>query len=830
MGLFDMNFTHDYKKVLFYLSILIITVLYILIFLNTLYMKLFLWKNSQLKHKHTKDKAIIEQGSTIIPMQEVFDYKLYLNSYESKYSENKCLSSKYNDIILTTNYNLYLKRLILITFYTCFILYITFIFITFCINFELKLPPFSQYIAEIFPHKEKNNIFIFIFILILIPFIFIFTNNNLKNNYKLSNNDVNNNFENYMYMQIRELISDEKKNTQPSADRRILTWPPASAPPAPRRSAPDPDSKCFTDLKKFFENINKNNIQNYVDFNSKTLTSFARETFAKYDHNPKVYTICKKYIILCYELSKINKYTNVDVVKNMRDFLYLCEKAYDENNSMGYKFDDTNVKLNIDDNTIIEKLFDEIKKKYNVDIIIGTNNEELFTYFNDNKKKSIDNTKFDELIAEVNNITDPVSSSNYKTLICNIDNYFKYSLDVDPPEKKLEAEEIAAHIYDLDQNKKILFFNTTTFFKGEDTDDEFTKFKTYENDKNGKLLDILNSELGECYILSYEYKNNDFNDIDSFQCIFYKNISFVFNKNFDFFISKIFTGNFIYDNDLKTSNNNDYNFNNIFFISMLTKNLFNKNPADDDDGSYYFHLKKCVKNYYIKKLADNYGNFDLYIITYGIVFGIFTIIFSYITLHFYYKDFIYDINNYLLNTKINKGRDYIINLYTSFALSIFSSRDYVPSFMLIITFIIFIILLFILPYPYNIIAIFIMYILPYLIVRFHISSSIITATIILIILIATLTKFINFQKNYAISDNTLSDIISKIVIFTLLTVAIVILMYVYLNFDIGSIYKIMRGDYSSFHSFMYVFILFFIAIMSLAFFIVNILFYGNYLF
>jgi len=781
IGMFNndgMKFTHDFNKVIFYIFMLVITVSYILIFLNTLYMKLFLWKNSQIKNH--------EAGDIIIPMQEVYDYKLYLNSYRSGYrenNENKCLKANYNnDIVLTTNYNLYLNGLIFKTFFTFIFLYIIIILIIFCMKYRLELPNIADRFVEIYP--DKTSIKWLTFALIFIPFIYLyaFTQDNLHKEYNLEFKDDPEDFENYLYAEIRELIINY--------------------------------NLCFNDLKNFFENVNKNNIENYVNDNELLLS--AKDTFEKY--NQRARNICKDYIILCNKLSKINKYTNVDVVKNMRDFLYLCENAYNENNSTGYKIDDKNVSLNYEDDTNKNSLFEEIKDNYDVQIIIGTNYKELFDFF-DNNKKSIDITKFDELINKVKNITDTNTTLMYK------DNDFKYSITQNT-EEKLESDEIITKIYDLyspdNTIKKILFFDTTNI--------KFTEFVDASLDS--KLSEeILTNKLERCYILSYKakYDKDDKTIMDTVECIFYKDIPFAFEKNLGF-MGKIFTGKLIEKNDLSTTDNNDYNNNNILFISMLTKNLFNKNYIDNHkDGKYYRQLQDKVKNYYYEKLDRNYKNFRDYIIINGIVFGSFAIIVAYIILQIYYKqtnnkDLTYDINKYLLNTKINKGHDYIINLYASIALSLTDGGKSAPSLYLFIAFFTFIILLFALPYPSNFIALIMIYILPYLIIRYYISTSVITSAIMLIIFITTLIyliDFLNYAKN-SNNDNTINDIIGKIVTFTVLIVVIVILIYMYLRTDLTSIYNYFDDiKYGS----IYRYILLFIAIiLPLGYFVVSILF------
>lgn len=786
IGMFNndgMKFTHDFNKVIFYIFMLVITVSYILIFLNTLYMKLFLWKNSQIKNH--------EAGDIIIPMQEVYDYKLYLNSYRSGYrenNENKCLKANYNnDIVLTTNYNLYLNGLIFKTFFTCIFLYIIIIFIIFCMKYKLEFPNIADKFVEIYP--DKTSIKWLTFALIFIPFIYLyaFTQHNLHKEYNLEFKDNPEDFENYLYGEIRELII--KNNL------------------------------CFNDLKKFFENVNKNNIENYVNANNDELLLSAKDTFEKCNQRPQ--DICKDYIILCNKLSKINKYTNVDVVKNMRDFLYLCEKAYDKNNSTGYKIDDKNVSLNYEDTTTKKSLFEDIKDNYDVKIIIGTNYKELFEFFNDNKK-SIDNTKFDELINKVKNITTDINNT---FLMYTENNDFKYSIDQNT-EEKLTSDEIINKIYGLYSAdytpKKFLFFDTTNI--------KFTEF--VDTEPENKLPEkILTNKLERCYILSYKakYDNNDIAIMDTVQCIFYKDIPFAFEKNFGF-MGKIFTGNLIEDNDLSTTDNNDYNNNNILFISMLTKNLFNKNYIEDTkDGKYYCELQDKVKNHYYEKLDRNYKNFRDYIIMNGIVFGSFAIIVAYIILQIYYKqtnnkDLTYDINKYLLNTKINKGHDYIINLYASIALSLLDGGKNAPSLYLFIAFFTFIILLFALPYPSNFIALIMIYILPYLIIRYYISTSVITSAIMLIIFITTLIyliDFLNYAKN-SNNENTINNIIGKIVTFTVLIVVIVILIYMYLKTDLTSIYTYPHDNK---YSFIYRYILLFIAIiLPLGYFVVSILF------
>lgn len=696
-----MKFTHDFNKVIFYIFMLVITVSYILIFLNTLYMKLFLWKNSQIKNH--------EAGDIIIPMQEVYDYKLYLNSYRSGYrenNENKCLKANYNnDIVLTTNYNLYLNGLIFKTFFTCIFLYIIIIFIIFCMKYKLEFPNIVDKFVEIYP--DKTSIKWLTFALIFIPFIYLyaFTQHNLHKEYNLEFKDNPEDFENYLYGEIRKLIIY--------------------------------DNSCFIDLKNFFENVNKNNIENYVNDNNDELLLSAKDTFEKY--NQRAQDICKDYIILCNKLSKINKYTNVDVVKNMRDFLYLCENAYDENNSTGYKIDYKNfVLLNYDDTPTKNSLFEEIKDNYDVQIIIGTNYKELFDFFYNNKK-SIDKTKFDELIYKIKTNTNDI-------LMYTENNDFKYSKPQKNTEEKLTPDEIITKIYDLyspdNTIKKILFFDTTNI--------NFLDFVYISLDS--KLSEkILKDKLEQCYILSYKakYDKDDKTIMDTVECIFYKDIPFAFEKNLGF-MGKIFTGKLIEENDLSTTDNNDYNNNNILFISMLTKNLFNKEYIENTkDGTYYNELQDKVKNYYYEKLDRNYKNFRDYIIINGIVFGSFAIIVAYIILQIYYKqtnnkDLTYDINKYLLNTKINKGHDYIINLYASIALTLLDGNKSAPSLYLFIAFFTFIILLFALPYPLNFIALIMIYILPYLIIRYYISTSVITSAIMLIIFITTLIYSIDF--------------------------------------------------------------------------------------
>ena len=181
---------------------------------------------------------------------------------------------------------------------------------------------------------------------------------------------------------------------------------------------------------------------------------------------------------------------------------------------------------------------------------------------------------------------------------------------------------------------------------------------------------------------------------------------------------------------------------------MLTKNLFNKTHKGDinKDGEYYVELQNKV-SYYYDELNKNYKYFNGYIIANGIIFGIFTIIVAYIVLNIYYKknninDLTYDINKFLLNTKINKGHDYIINLYASLALSLIQGGSSLPSLYLFAAIFIFIILLFALPYPSNFIALFLIYILPYLVITYFISTPVIISVVMFIIFITTLIYFI----------------------------------------------------------------------------------------
>lgn len=821
MVLGTMKFTHDFNKVLFYIFMLVITVSYILIFLNTLYMKLFLWKNRQIKENEKNNVA-----GTIIPMQEVYDYKLYLNSYESGYNEfneDNCLKANYNnDIVLTMNYNLYLNGLIFKTFFTYILLYIAIAIIISLMKWKLYLPHWTDYIRELFPTKAEYVSVMPIFLLILFPFIYLysFTNENLHNKYKLKFKDNPENFENYLYGEIRELIDDKFANNR----------------------------ECFFELKKFFENVNKNNIENYVE--NLELKTAAKNIFENEKYNIRAQVICKNYIIFCYKLSEINKYTNVDVVKNMRDFLYSCEEAYKENNSTGYKIESiSKIKLDFGDNNSIETIFNNIKEKNdtkNVDIIIGTNNEALFKFLDENED-NLDVTKYDELINDVEvSCTNKLNSSvkikktngdpaeytkNDVTIFINLkDSKFKYlplaNVDETTEEsdgfyvktfiptsesgKMLEnPDDVTKEIYNLysDSSKKILIFNTANFFKDEKIEN-FKKFINKDVTTPTDLSTMINSTLEDCYILSYkanhDKNNNNPTIIDNVKCIFYKDAPFAFEKNLSF-MGKIFTGKLISDNDLGTTENNEYHNNNIFFISMLTKNLFNEEYKDITDeevtieegknGKYYVQLQKRVANHYYKKLNDNYVLFRNYIISNGIIFGTFTIVVAYIVLNIYYKktninDLIYDINKFLLNTKINKGHDYIINLYASLALSLIQGGRSLPSLYLFAAIFIFIILLFALPYPSNFVALFMIYILPYLVIIYSISTPVITSVVMFIIFITTLIYLIEFL-NYAKNSNyaTISEIISKIGVFTALIVIIVILIYMYLNTDIRSIEK-----------------------------------------
>ena len=815
-----MKFTHDYNKVLFYIFMLVITVSYILIFLNTLYMKLFLWKSSELNTKKAKQsegkdtgKMQIEPNGSIIPMQDVFDYKLYLNSYESnyEYNENKCLKSQYNnDIVLTTNYNLYLNGLIFKTFFTYILLTIIIIFILYFSGQKNDIN-ITKYIDEIIKNHEESineGMVRLILLLIIFPFIFLYsyTSINLNNKYNLKFEDNSEDFENYMYGEIRELIIYENNNIE---------------------------NKCFTELKNFFENINKNNIENYVDINKTDLSSFAKNTFQKYS-NLRVYGICKDYIILCDKLCEINKYTNVDVVKNMKDFLYLCEETYGNNNSSGYEIEEIDDIKYVDSYVdvggyTIQDFFSEIKEKYNVDIIIGISNEALFEFFNDNKK-SIDNDKYNELIGHVNTI------SQYYNIICNNNNdVYIYILK---PINYSYNSDIIDLIYNLNSkeftNKKILFFNSSNFInyiKG--LIHYHIKGETYTNNNEIQLDKKLN--LDDCYILSYKSVNDNssgYNDMDTVRCIFYKDFIFAFEKNLSF-IWKIFTGNLIEDYDLKSSKNNDYKLNNIFFISMLTKNFFNTNYTLQDTSptnKYYHELRIRVTNYYYKELSRNYNKFRDYITINGIVFGSFAIIVAYIILQIYYKqtnnkDLIYDINKYLLNTKINKGHDYIINLYASIALLIFTSNT-IPSYYLFAAIFVFIVLLFALPYPSNFIALFILYILPYLILRYYISTSLITSLIIIIIFILTSTYLIEFL-NYTQSENTISDIISKIITFTIFILIIVIFILIYFYIDLKDILNIDENDNNNKNSFKIPFLILTFVILPITYFVLTILFSIN---
>ena len=94
----------------------------------------------------------------------------------------------------------------------------------------------------------------------------------------------------------------------------------------------------------------------------------------------------------------------------------------------------------------------------------------------------------------------------------------------------------------------------------------------------------------------------------------------------------------------------------------------------------------------------------------------------------------------------------------------------------------------------------------------------------LIIFITTLIyliDFLNYAKN-SNNDNTINDIIGKIVTFTVLIVVIVILIYMYLRTDLTSIYNYFDDiKYGS----IYRYILLFIAIiLPLGYFVVSILF------
>lgn len=790
-----MKFTHDFNKVLFYIFMLVITVSYILIFLNTLYMKLFLWKNRQIKENEENDVA-----GTIIPMQEVYDYKLYLNSYESGYNEfndDNCLKANYNnDIVLTMNYNLYLNGLIFKTFFTYILLYIAFAIIITLMKWKFIAPNLSNFINELIP-KQENTSAIIIFILILFPFIYLysFTNENLHNKYKLKFKDNPENFENYLYGEIRELIDDKFANNR----------------------------ECFFELKKFFENVNKNNIENYVE--NLELKTAAKNIFENEKYNIRAQVICKNYIIFCYKLSEINKYTNVDVVKNMRDFLYLCEEAYKENNSSGYKIESiSKIELDFGENNNIKTIFNKIKEENdtkNVDIIIGTNNEALFKFLDENED-NLDVTKYDELINKVvKSCTNNIQIENvekYLTMFIKLnDDTFKYlplandddktTIPTSDSGKILDnPDDVTKEIYNLysESSKKILIFNTANFFKDEKIEN-FKKFINKDVTTSTDLSTMINSKLEDCYILSYKAnhdKKNNGTIIDNVKCIFYNDAPFAFEKNLGF-MGKIFAGDLIEKGDLGTTENNEYHNNNIFFISMLTKNLFNKEYKDITDvdvtnekqknGKYYVELQKRVAKHYYNKLNDNYVLFRNYIISNGIIFGTFTIVVAYIVLNIYYKktninDLIYDINKFLLNTKINKGHDYIINLYASLALSLIQGERSLPSLYLFAAIFIFIILLFALPYPSNFVALFMIYILPYLVIIYSISTPVITSVVMFIIFITTLIYLIEFL-NYAKDSNdaTISEIINKIGVFTALIVIIVVLIYMYLNTDIISI-------------------------------------------
>ena len=807
----NMKFTHDFNKVLFYIFMLVITVSYILIFLNTLYMKLFLWKKSQIKDN--------DVAGAIIPMQEVYDYKLYLNSYKSGYrdwNEDNCLKANYNnDVVLTTNYNLYLNGLIFKTFFTYILLYIASAIIITLMKGEFFLPAANKFIEELFPKQEQGSVII-IFILILFPFIYLysFTNTNLHNKYKLKFEDNPENFENYLYGEIRELINNRE---------------------------------CFSELKKFFENVNKNNIENYVENKDNgdgvtilKLKTAAKNIFEDDKYNQREKVICANYIIFCYKLSKINKYTNVDVVKNMRDFLYLCEKAHKENNKTGYEIESiSNIELDFGEkkDNSIKTIFDNIIHNDNddiknvVDIIIGTNNKDLLDFLKKNKD-NLDVAKYDELIYKVKTSCTDILDTNVKikdksdkkedyikndiTMFIKLSNstfkylpladeedttekddgkYFKTSIPKKETGKILDnPDDVTYEIYNLhlESSKKILIFDTKNFFK----DEKFKDFITTEVTTNKDLSTIINSTLEDCYLLSYnknEYDDNNNNTIiNNIKCIFYKDASFAFEKNLGF-IRKIFTGELIENGDLTTTKNNEYHNNNIFFISMLTKNLFNKTHKGDinKDGEYYVELQNKV-SYYYDELNKNYKYFNGYIIANGIIFGIFTIIVAYIVLNIYYKknninDLTYDINKFLLNTKINKGHDYIINLYASLALSLIQRGSSLPSLYLFAAIFIFIILLFALPYPSNFIALFLIYILPYLVITYFISTPVIISVVMFIIFITTLIYLIDFL-NYAKDSNdvTISEIISKIGVFTALIVIIVFLIYMYLKIDLIS--------------------------------------------
>ena len=756
------TYSHDIRKTLLYVFLLIITIAYLLIFLNSLYMKLFLWKNRQL----VDNKSTYNSDNIIIPIQEIFDYKLFLNSYQSYYiSDSKCLNLNYNDdVVLTTNYNLYLNGLILKVLFTYIFLWLFINIIIYLSSGSTSdiLPPIPiKDIVNIFsfldttdsePNKDQAIYTMFI-IIFFIPFIYIysFSSNSFQKKYKLDYENENGDsiFENYMFYEIKNLIHYN-------------------------------DKKDFNKLKKFFENSNKYSIGNFIetkDDKRKLKYNILRtETETEPEMDKKSFEICENYILLCHALSNINKYTNVDVVKNMLIFLNLCEKEYDENNRSGYKI--SKVKINK------EEIENELKSHTNLTISFIHETVKKLDIFDYDNNKEIENEDFETFLKNL----EILYNENYITYDSD-KNTFLSSLS--PDNKKINANESLAKLRSRDNESIIIY----TF--NDNLNNYKDNIETYIIDdlKKDDLEEIYNNDNDEeydkqrfKYIITFKNDNsNPRNLLNTFGCIFSNDTKFAFDKNLGF-IGKIMAGTLL-DTELKKSEINNQSDKKIFFISMLTKHeLMKEDNISIINGDYFNKLiSSPYKDYYKRELKDNYNKFKLYININGILFGMFTFILIFLISFIVYKkiinkNIIDEINFYLLNTKTKKGNDYIIMLFVWIVSFIIKQKDksIVPSISLCIAFLIFLIILFQLDYPYNYIWIFILYLFPYLVLRYYLSTSTIFAFIFFIVVIIILIYIKNILKNNndnVKGKNILSEFIKSLIIYIIVIIVLVFIGY-----------------------------------------------------
>lgn len=292
------------KQKLIVIFIIIVYIISSLVFLNSVYNALFVWYDND-NSNNVNDKNI--------PVSTMFGYKILLNSYVIK---GDC--TNYNkDIVLTTNINT-----ILIKIYNLFFTFFVSIILILVIAEYFGKRDISKIIEDSFYIKNKNIIYAGIASALILYIVSNIFNNPGKKYYNYYEDD-DSTFENYLYGEYNSIIDVDHKNK----------------------------------LIRIIKNTNKNN------FYEMDIIDYFDESNNENDN-----IICANILKLCKQLCKINKDTNVDVVKVFSKFIDNCEKSSDDNL----------VNINIEKIDIDEKVYQDAKYK----VEIGEVNKKLDNIIN----------------------------------------------------------------------------------------------------------------------------------------------------------------------------------------------------------------------------------------------------------------------------------------------------------------------------------------------------------------------------------------------------------------------------------------------------------------